>query len=129
MGEEKTMSDLRKSAKKARKQIGNLDLSSLRGMHLEDVDLNFLRKREEEAASKGFLGGFLLGVLVGAVIALVFAPRRGEETRELVAHTAGDLKVKATDLVHQVRSDGDGTVEPVTSELDTEPAIERNFGS
>ncbi len=123
------MSDLKKTAKQARKQLENLDLSALRGLSLDDVDLNFLRKREEEAASKGFLGGFLLGALVGAVLALVFAPRRGEETRELVAHTAGDLKVKATDLVHQVRSDTEETVEGANNSLDNEPAIERNFGS
>lgn len=123
------MSDLKKTARNARKQLEHLDLSALRGMNLDDVDLRFLRKREEEAASKGFLGGFLLGALVGAVIALILAPRRGDETRELVAHTAGDLKVKATDLVHQVRSDGDTTVNEADRELDSEPAIERNFGS
>jgi len=123
------MSDLKKTAKNARKQLENLDLSALRNVSLDDVDLNFLRRREEEAASKGFLGGFLLGALVGAVLALVFAPRRGNETREFVAHTAGDLKVKATDLVHQVRPDSERAVDQPIREFDTESAIERNFGS
>jgi len=123
------MNDLKTTAKNARKQLENLDLSGLRGPSLDDVDLNFLLKREEEAASRGFLGGFLLGALIGAVLALVFAPRRGEETRELVAHTAGDLKVKATDLVHQVRADTEDTVESANNAFDGEPAIERNFGS
>jgi len=123
------MNDLKKTAKNARKQLENLDFSALRGMNLDDLDLNIFRKREEEAASKGFLGGFLLGVLIGAVIALMFAPRRGEETRELVAHTAGDLKVKATDLVHQVRSDSEETFDEANRDFDDGPAIERNFGS
>lgn len=123
------MNDLKKTARQARKQLDNIDLSALKGLSLDDVDLNFFRKREEEAASKGFLGGFLLGALVGAVIALVFAPRRGEETREMVAHTAGDLKVRATDLVHQVRADTEETGESAGNAFDNEPAIERNFGS
>ena len=102
------MSDLKKQAKRARKQIHDLDLSTLRD-HLPtdfDVrDLNFVKKREDEAASRGFISGFLLGVVVGAVLALIFAPKRGDETREIVAHTATDLKDKATDLVQHVRND------------------------
>jgi gas vesicle protein len=106
----------------------DFDLSRLRDLSLDDIDLNFLRKREEEAASRGFLGGFVLGVLVGAVIALVFAPRRGDETRELVAGAAGDLKGRATDLVQQVRSDSEGASEPGTGNLGDGPAIEREIG-
>jgi gas vesicle protein len=115
------MADLKKQAKRARKQLDHLDfdISTLREHLPRDFDLselNFIKKREDEAASRGFISGFLLGILAGAVLALVFAPKRGTETREIVAHTAIDLKEKATDLVHQVRSsEGDG-VEPGAAE-------------
>lgn len=77
-----------------------------------DVQIDIERLRsEEEAESSGFFGGFALGVVVGAVLALVFAPMRGEETREMVAERAGQLKDRATDLVAQVRGDDDQTDE------------------
>lgn len=115
------MADLKKSARKARKQLGNLEVPEF---HFDDIEWNILRRREEEAASKGFLGGFLVGILVGAILALVFAPRRGDETREIVAATATDLKDKASGLVSQVRSDSELHMEPV----EDGPAIEREFG-
>jgi gas vesicle protein len=117
------MADLKKQAKRARKQLDHLDfdVSALRGHLPKDFDLselNFVKKREDEAATRGFIGGFLLGILAGAVLALIFTPKRGEETREIVAHTAVDLKDKATELVHQVRSgeeNADGQGENVDS--------------
>jgi gas vesicle protein len=107
------MADMKKRAKKARKQLEHLDLdlSALKDKLPKDfdpTDLHLMRKREDEAASTGFVSGLLLGVLVGAILALIFAPKRGDETRELVAHTATDLKDKAVDLVHQAKSDGEG---------------------
>jgi gas vesicle protein len=102
------MSKVKKQAKQARKQLPDFDLESLREHLPKDFelpDLHFIRKREEEAASRGFMGGFLLGAIVGAFLALIFAPKRGNETREIVAGAAGDIKGKATELVHQVRSD------------------------
>ncbi len=89
---------------------------------VEEIDLDQL-KREEEAESSGFFGGFLLGVVVGAILALVFAPLRGEETREMVAERAVQLKDRATDLVAQVRGD-DGE-----AGSEDGPVIEREIGS
>jgi len=80
-------------------------------------------KREDEAESSGFFGGFLLGAIVGAILALVFAPFRGEEAREMVAERAVQLKDRATDLVAQVRGDGGDTA------IDDGPVIEREIGS
>lgn len=118
------MVDLKQSAGRAKEHLEGIDLPHLRDLHLDDIDWHLFQKREEEAASRGFLGGFLLGVLVGAVLALVFAPRRGDETREIVAGAAGDLRDKASDLVgHQARTNG--TSDDLSSDG---PAIEREIG-
>ncbi|HVL25030.1 MAG TPA: YtxH domain-containing protein [Thermomicrobiales bacterium] len=97
--------------KSARRQFSELDM----------------RKREDEAASRGFIGGLALGILVGAILALIFAPRTGSETRGMVAGTATDLKHKATDMVHQVKSDETANG-PAATGLGEEPAIEREIG-
>lgn len=136
--------------KNARKQLDDLDLQA----HLKDIDLSKLKdmdlgklkdvdlqkrrkelkkqmrqfdmqKREQDAANEGFIGGMLLGIVVGAVLALIFAPKTGSETRELVAGTATDLKHKAEGLVGQAKSDDDETA---SSTLGDEPAIEREIG-
>ncbi|MGI8405236.1 MAG: YtxH domain-containing protein [Thermomicrobiales bacterium] len=92
---------------RAKQQLGNVDLSGITS-HLPknmNVDWDLIQQREDRAATRGFLGGFLLGALLGAVLALVFAPRRGAETRETIAHAAGDVKDKATSLVGQAKDD------------------------
>ncbi len=86
---------------RAKQQLGNVDLSGITS-HLPknvNVDWDLIQQREDRAATRGFLGGFLLGALLGAV----FAPRRGAETRESIAHAAGDVKDKATTLVGQMK--------------------------
>ncbi len=103
--------DVSKGKKKLRKQLEQLDM----------------QKREEDAASEGFLGGVLLGIVVGAILALIFAPKSGSETREMVAETATGLMHKAEDIVGQKEA---GTAaEPDVPTLPDEPAIERDFGA
>ncbi len=122
------MTDYKKAALRAREQV---DFRKLRDLGLSDIDLGFLqRKREEEAESRGFLGGFLFGAVVGALIALIFAPQKGQQTRELVLETAGSLKGKATELVQQTqtRSGDEDTTSQAMADLGSEPAIEREIG-
>ncbi|MGB3305470.1 MAG: YtxH domain-containing protein [Thermomicrobiales bacterium] len=108
--------DLRDTAtRRARQQLEQLDLGNRARHQLEQMDIarylpknatvdwDFIHEREERAASRGFLAGVALGALVGAVLALVFAPRRGAETRETIAEAAGDLKEKATEFVGHAR--------------------------
>lgn len=115
--------------KNARKQLEELDLQG----QVKDIDLGKLKQltlreqqREEEAASEGFLGGMLLGIVVGALLALIFAPKTGSETREMVAGTASELKHKAEGLVGQ--SKNGSTDQAAASTLSDEPAIEREIG-
>lgn len=95
---------------------------------LERLDLNILRKHEDEAATKGFFGGLVLGLLLGVVLTLVFAPRRGDETRAAVAGKAEDLRHKAADLVGRSHSDGAVAPDsPVGDDFANGVAIEREI--
>ena len=83
-------------------------------------EISWLKEREDHAATQGFVGGLLLGTLLGIVLALVFAPRRGDETRAAVAHKAADAKDLAVNLVTRSKD-----AEP---DLGSEAAIEREIG-
>jgi len=56
----------------------------------------------------GFLAVFAVGALAGAGIALLYAPRSGEETRNLIAAKGRELKGKATDAIGDAREFIDG---------------------
>ncbi len=55
--------------------------------------------------SGDFMAGILVGVLIGGALGLLFAPEPGEETRELVAEKARQLKDAAAEkgrsLIHR----------------------------
>lgn len=87
---------------------------------------------QPESEEGGFVGGLLLGVVLGAIIALLFAPKSGEQTRELVASTVDDLKGKVAGEANNAQDDlietVDAASDTVSDKLPDEPAIERNFG-
>ena len=47
----------------------------------------------------GYLAAFAIGALVGTAAALLYAPRSGKETRDLLAKKGRDLKGKASDAL------------------------------
>ena len=49
------------------------------------------------------LGGILIGSAVGSIIGLLLAPRKGEETREIVQKTANALPEMAEDISTTVK--------------------------
>ena len=60
--------------------------------------------REENGFSSGsVLVSFLLGGLVGAGLALLFAPKSGSDTRQMIKEFAGDVKDKAQNYVEDVK--------------------------
>jgi gas vesicle protein len=50
------------------------------------------------------LKGILIGWLVGAGVALVYAPRRGDETRALIRDRSLELREQAVSKVEETRS-------------------------
>lgn len=148
-----SMDDFRKQAKKYADEldleglIDSIDFSKVDTKKLKKIDfskgadkarmqLDQLPKVRlttqppaQDHSEGGFVGGLLLGVVLGAIIALLFAPKSGEDTREMVAQTVGDLKDQLGGE-HEVDL---GEVMDVADEdasdvLPDEPAIERNFG-
>ncbi len=60
--------------------------------------------REEHGFSTGsVLMSFLLGGIVGAGLALLFAPKSGSDTRQVIKEFAGDVKDKAQYYVEDVK--------------------------
>jgi gas vesicle protein len=47
----------------------------------------------------GYLAAFAIGALVGTGAALLYAPRSGRETRDLLAKKGRDLKGRASDAL------------------------------
>lgn len=150
-----TMDDFRKQAKKyadeldMQQLINSIDFSKVDAKKLKKVDFSkglesarhqleqlpkvrITTQPEPEDNDGGFVGGLLLGMVLGAILALLFAPKSGEETREMVTSTVGDLKSKVAgdsgfvqdEIIEPVES----TVDDAGTNLTDEPAIERNYG-
>ena len=67
-------------------------------------------------SKKGF-GKFLAGASIGAALGILFAPKKGSETRKDLMHTIEDLKNKAKDIdIEEVKN----TIEEKISEIGAE---------
>lgn len=57
-----------------------------------------------EKDTLGGLGiGLILGAAIGLAIGFLYAPRPGEETREIIKEKAVEAKDKATDVIDKVK--------------------------
>ncbi len=50
---------------------------------------------KDQMAAEDWIKGFVVGGLVGAALGILYAPRRGEETREEIAKSFQELRDKA----------------------------------
>jgi gas vesicle protein len=73
---------------------------------------------ERDAGTSGVVLSFLLGALSGAALAILFAPRSGRETREILgeklretAERGRDLGERAVEKGKEVAEDASGFVE------------------
>jgi len=60
-------------------------------------------------SSTGFLPGLILGAIVGAVVALLYEPKPGTETRQLVKEKASEIKEKAARAVSYINESAGAT--------------------
>ena len=58
---------------------------------------------ERTSGATGVVVAFTLGALVGAVVALLFAPAKGEETREFLGDKAREGRDKVADAASKTR--------------------------
>ena len=57
------------------------------------------------------VGFFLAGLGIGAVLALLFAPRSGQETREMIAHKAEEGRDFVVTKSEEIRKQAEDAVE------------------
>lgn len=58
----------------------------------------------DSSVGTSLLAAFAVGALVGAGLALLYAPRSGSETREMVSKKAGELKGMANSALEHGKS-------------------------
>jgi gas vesicle protein len=66
---------------------------------------------ERNSGAAGVVVAFTLGALVGAVVALLFAPAKGEDTREMLAEKARESAQKTREFLKQQRETLSSAVE------------------
>jgi gas vesicle protein len=57
----------------------------------------------ESSCGGGYFAAFAIGALIGTGVALLYAPRSGKETRELLAKKGHDLKGRASNALDGAR--------------------------
>ena len=62
-----------------------------------------MSEKNESTRIGGYLAAFAIGALVGTGAALLYAPRSGKETRELLAKKGRDLKGQAADALDDAK--------------------------
>jgi gas vesicle protein len=66
----------------------------------------------------GYLAAFAIGALVGTGAALLYAPRSGKETRELIAKKGRALKGQASDAIEEAKDFIDGKKAELASAIE-----------
>jgi gas vesicle protein len=73
---------------------------------------------EHNAGTSGVLVSFLLGALSGAALAILFAPRSGRETREMLGEKLRDTADRSRRLGEQALERGREAAEDASGYLD-----------
>jgi gas vesicle protein len=73
---------------------------------------------ERSAGTSGIVLSFLLGALSGAALAILFAPRSGRETRDLLGEKLRETADRSRRLGEQAVEKGREVLEDATSALD-----------
>ncbi len=63
----------------------------------------------------GYVAAFVVGALAGAGVALLYAPRSGKETRQLLADRVKKLKGKAKEGIEEAKGFLEGKREDLTA--------------
>lgn len=70
-----------------------------------------------EGGGTSVLLSFMLGGAVGSILGILYAPGSGEETRRKIKFYAEEAADKAVERMQQIRTEADGAVDRVKTEL------------
>jgi gas vesicle protein len=66
---------------------------------------------------QGSFGSLLRGVIIGAAIGLLFAPRSGRETRDMLAQRSNTIKDKAVDMANDTRNRAQNVIDDTRNKI------------
>jgi gas vesicle protein len=66
----------------------------------------------------GGFRAFLRGAVIGAVVALLFAPRSGRETRDILTEKSTEFRDKASDIARDTRIRAESVISDARNKLD-----------
>jgi len=69
-------------------------------------------------SGSGFAVGFVVGAVVGLAIGLLYAPRSGEETRQVLKEKAEGVRAKATEVTGKVKETATEAVKKARAKLE-----------
>ncbi|MBM3154624.1 MAG: YtxH domain-containing protein [Chloroflexi bacterium] len=72
----------------------------------------------EREGGSGFAIGFIVGAVVGVAVGLLFAPRPGEETREILAEKGKQIRDKSVDIAAKAKKAAAEAVRQAQAKLD-----------
>jgi gas vesicle protein len=57
----------------------------------------------DRETGNGFLSGLILGVVIGAAVGLLYAPKPGAETRQMLKEKADAARARAAELAQKAK--------------------------
>jgi len=67
---------------------------------------------------QGSFGSLLRGIIIGAALGLLFAPRSGRETRDMIAERGNEFKGKAADMAKDTRERAQHFIDDTRNKID-----------
>jgi gas vesicle protein len=77
------------------------------------------RTMSEKNGGSNRMTAFLLGGLIGAAVGVLYAPRSGDKTRQLLMETSEEIKDKALNSIQEVRASAMTALEEAEQRLGT----------
>lgn len=71
----------------------------------------------EKESGNSFLAGFILGAIAGVTIGILYAPKPGKETREMLREKVEEVREKAGEITEKAKGLAGGAGKKVREKL------------